>query len=211
MDVLQKLASAAGATIDCEPDGSLSVNYIYPVSVPNYDSATPDQEYFDADHNFNMNEQMVTSKLVNKLRILDVQPGTSRDSIEFEQDKVDFTRGVLKVFPQPWRTDVRVEHTSNSQVSATKVGVETQELTETVEVIGGKGSVSKPIYEIVSLEWLFQNLTGVAFEVDSNEFTTTHATKKESLLVITYRTRFVEFDAAAFLDAEVQFLVKEAA
>lgn len=209
IEILQRLADAAGAVIDCEPDGSLSVQYRYPVSVLQYDTATPDQEYFDDAHNFKVDEQMAPAQIANKLRILDVEPGANRDTIEFEQDKVDFARGVLRVFPQPWRETITVEHTSNDQVSAALVGIETAEHTETVEIIGGKGSVSKPIYEIVSLEWLFDNLTGVAFEQDTNEFTTTHPTLKESLLVITYNTRFIKFDAAAFVDAEVQFLVRE--
>lgn len=210
MDVLQRLAQAPGAVVDCEPNGGLRVRYAFPVAVPQYASAAPDQEYFDAEHNFSVSERGVTPQLVNRLRILDVQPGAARDSIEFEQDKVRFTRGRLRVFPQPWREEVRVEHTSDARVSATAIGVETEELTETVEVIAGKGSVSKPIYQVVSLEWLFRNLTGVAFETDAREFSTTHPTEKESLLVITYRTRFVAFKAAAFRDAEVQFLVKEA-
>lgn len=211
MDVLKKLAAAAGATIRPDPDGTMRVQYLYPVSVPQYDSATPDQEYFDAEHNIRAGGRTKFQKLANKIRILDVDAGVARDSIEFEQDPEHFTRGTLKVFPNPWRTDITLEHTSDERVSASIVGEETEELTETVEVIGGKGSVSKPIFEVTELEWLYVDLTGVVFDTDSREFTTTHPTLTESLLRITYTTRFVKFDTAAFENAEVQYLVKEAA
>jgi hypothetical protein len=211
MDVLQRLAAAAGATVQSDPDGTLRVVYLYPVPVPQYASATPDQVYTDAEHNFAVNARRSAVRLVDKLRILDVEPGAGRDSIEFEQDKEHYTRGVLRVFPSPWRTDVTVTHTSDARVSAAIVGEETEELTETVEVLGGKGSVSKPIFEIVELEWLYVDLSGIAFEPDQTAFSTTHPSLQESLLRITYTTRFIEFEASAFPEAEVQFLVLEEA
>lgn len=212
MDVLKRIAESPGAVTEAEPDGELYVRYLFPVSVQTYPSATADQEYNDTQHNFTTNEQTVRPVLVNKLRILDAEQSSNQDAIEFEQDAEDPARGELKVFPSPWRDSVTLEHTGDAtRVSASVRGIETEELTETVEVIGGKGSVSKPIHSVVSLEWKTVNLTGVTFEADSNEFTTTHATLKESLLEITYLTRFIAYDAAAYVDAEVQFLVREAA
>lgn len=210
MDVLKRVAESPGAVTEAEPGGELYVRYLFPVSVQVYPSATPDQEYNDTQHNFTTSEQTVRPVLVNKLRILDAEQSSNQDAIEFEQDAEDPTRGEIKVFPSPWRDSVTLEHTGDAtRVSASVRGIETEELTETVEVIGGKGSVSKPINSVVSLEWKTVNLTGVTFEADSNEFTTTHATLKESLLEITYLTRFIAYDAAAYVDAEVQFLVRE--
>ena len=60
-----------------------------------------------------------------------------------------------------------------------------------------------------TLEWLYEDLLGVAFDSDSRTFKSTHPTKQESLLRITYLTRYVRFDAVAFPAAEVQFLVKD--
>lgn len=211
MEVLQRLAQTPGALVESEPDGSIQVRYRFPIAVTQYPGATPDQEYTDTQHNIASGEKTVFAEIVNRLRVLDSEAAANSDAIEFEQDKADPAKGLLRVFPKPWREPVTLVHTSNAQVSAQLVGVVTEELIETVEVLGGKGSVSKPIFEVVLLEWLFVNLTGVTFEVDGKEFTTTHATLKESLLRITYRTRSINFEAAAFLGAEVQFLVIESA
>lgn len=211
MDILQALARAAGAVVQSDPDGTLRVRYVYPVAVPAYAAAIADHEYDDIQHTLSTSERLVSQGLVDKLRILDAQASTENDALEFEQDELDPARGTLRLFPNPWRDGLSIEHTSDDRVSATLDGIETETLTETVEVIGGKGSVSKPIHSVETLEWLYADLTGVTFEADSREFTTTHATLTESLLRITYATRFIAYEAAAYEDAEVQFLVKEAA
>ena len=209
MEILQLIAKAAGGLVETQPNGDLYVRYEFPKAVTEYLTLTPDQEYSDTDHNFTLSEQFQTQKIENKLRILDIADGAKRDRVEFVQDKEDYTRGYLKVFPSPWRETITVDHTSLPSVSATLVGVETEDLEEVVEVVEGKGNVSKPIYSIQTITWLYANLTGITFESDQTEFKTTHATNKESLVKINYKTRYVRFDVAAFPEAQVQFLVKD--
>jgi len=211
MDIARRIVAAAGGVIESEPGGLLVVRYAWPVAVPQFSSTTPDQVYTDQQHRFSAEEQFATVKTVNKLRLMDVVPAGKGDSVEFEASELDPIRGTLKVYPSPWRTTVTIEHTSKPEVSATLRGIETEDLTETVEVIEGAGSVSHPIYQVVTLEWLYENLTGVAFDVDARQFTTTHATKKYSLLNITYRTRYIAFDAVGFSGGTVQYLVEETA
>lgn len=209
IEILQLLAQAAGATVVSEPDGAIRVRYLYPISVPVYPLSVPDQDYSDVEHNFYARENFPHFDLVNKLRILDVPRDAFADTVEFEKDELDFTRGKLKVFPSPWRTTIEMDHTSRFPVSVTKVGVETEQIEETVEVLHGEGSTSKPIFQLQSLEWLYEDLLGIAFSPDSKNFKSTHPTKTESLLKITYLTRYVRFNCAAFNEAEVQFLVKD--
>jgi|GEM_PF-6281981 len=211
MDVLQSIAAAAGAAVVSDPDGTLRVRYKFPVPVSQFAITTADQVYHDLEHVLSRSSQALISEFANRLRILDLPPETNQDSLEFEQDVEDAARGVLHIIPRPWRESVYIEHTGKPTVSATLRGVEDDELTETVEVIDGAGTVSKPIHEIVSLEWLYVDLTDVEFELDSTQFTTTHPTLTESLLRITYLTRSIDYDAAAYAGAEVQFLVKEEA
>lgn len=209
IDIIKLIVSAPGALLETEPDGSMYVRYTYPKSIQEYAFLTPDQEYSDIDHNFSLDENSQSKKIFNKLRVLDIADDAKKDRVEFVQDELNTSIGKLKVFTSPWRQTVTVESTSLPIVSSVFVGVETEDLEETVEVLDGKGSVSHPIYQVDALEWLYVDLTGVVFEVDSSEFTTTHATNKESLLKISYKTRYLRFNASAFPNAEVQFLVKD--
>lgn len=209
IDILQTLAEAAGGIVTSDPDGTIRARYLHPVSVVDYGKVTPDQEYSDIDHNFSVREQFTHFDLVNKLRILDIARDAFSDSVDFEVDPNDPTRGKLKVFPSPWRETITMTHTSTTPVSVSLVGVETEQIVETVEVLRGEGNTSKPIYQVQSLEWLYEDLAGIAFDSDSTQFKSTHATKMESLLKITYLTRYVRFDAVGYPEREVQFLVKD--
>lgn len=208
ISIVQRVAGAIGGVLEADPDGSLYVRYKFPVSVPSFSSETIDQEYSDMDDNFSVSSTP-TNELTNKLRILDVALDAFADQIEFVPDPLDPTKGVLKVWPSPWRESFTVEDTSLPIVSVERVGVVEETLEETIEILHGEGSTSKPIYAINTLEWLFVDLGGLVFESDKNKVTSTDPDKKESLVTINYQTRYVLYNAVAFIDAKVQFLVVE--
>jgi hypothetical protein len=170
---------------------------------------TPDQTYTDIADRFSVDEGYAALPLVNKLRIMDVAPGAFNDVIEFEQDRLIPSQGKLRVFPSPWRDTFSLEHTSLPIVSIERLGLGTMEKEETVEVVRGEGRTQYPINQVLELTWLYEDLSGVTFEQDARTFTSTHATKKESLLHIRYETRFIDHRAVAFDGAEVQFVVRE--
>lgn len=207
--IMQRVLAAAGAVLECEKDGSLKVRYLYPVSVPAYAGATPDQIFTDSDHNFTIDEGIQLASLVNKIRIMDVATFGFQDRMEFVPDAFDPSRGTLKVWPSPWRLTFEVAHTSLPIVSVALIGVQTEQLTEVVEVVNGKGSVSHPAYSIDSFTWMYDDLGGIVADVDATEFAATSEDLFESLVSITYTTRFVAYDAVAYPGAKVQFVTRE--
>jgi hypothetical protein len=207
--IMQRVLAATGAVLEAAKDGSFIVRYRYPVSVPQYVTHTPDHVYTDADHNFSTNEGVQLAQLVNKIRIMDVATAGFSDRMEFTPDAADATRGVLKVWPSPWRETFNVEHTSLPIVSVERVGVRTEQLTETIEIVNGKGSVSKPVFSVDSLTWLYDDLGGVVADSDSSQLVSTSTALFDSLLTITYTTRYVEYNARAYTGAKVQFVVRE--
>ena len=210
IEIVQLIAAAAGGIVQTDPDGTLRVRYLFPIRVPDYPTAVENQFYSDLDHNFTINEEVALPEIVNKIRIMDIAPGAFQDRVEFVQDEDYPDRGYLKVFPSPWRETLWVEHTSKPSVSATYVGVVSEQLEpEDVEILDSKGSVSHPLHQLNTLEWLYVDLGGIAFEPDKPEFTTTSTTQHESLLRITYTTRYLRFNVVAWPEAKVQFLVKE--
>jgi hypothetical protein len=210
IEVVQLIAKAAGGVVQTDPDGTLRVRYLFPVRVPDYPTTAEDQFYSDLDHNFSVNEEVGIPEIVNKIRIMDISPGADQDRVEFVQDPDFGDRGYLKVFPSPWRETLFVDHTSLPIVSITYVGVRTEQLEpEDIEILESKGSVGHPIYQLNTLEWLYRDLGGIVFEQDKNDFNTTNTTDHESLLRITYTTRWLRFDVVAWPEAKVQFLVLE--
>jgi hypothetical protein len=206
--IVQLIAQAAGALVMTEPDGSLVVQYAFPISVAEFDDTTADHEFSDFENVFSVREEFTPAEVINKLRLMD-EVLVDKVSADFQPDKENTTKGQLRVFPKPFRLTPTVEHTSNVKVSVTKRTQDVEELVETVQVVGGRGNLSKPIYQIVTIEWLYVNLTGITFTADETEFRTTHPSLKESLVKITYRTRYVRFDASGEAGSAVQFLVKD--
>lgn len=208
-DILSRIVGAAGGMVEAAKDGSVIIRYKYPVSTAAYDTHIPDEEFDDVDVNISSEEGIQLGSLVNRLRIMDVATAGFQDKMEFIPDPRNPAHGKLRVYPFPWRVPSSLEHTSLPIVSASLVGVRTEQLTETVEVLRGAGSLAKPIYSIDDFEYLYVDLGGIIFESDQNDFTTTSPTLTESLMRITYTIRYFEYDAVAFVGAQVQFLVRE--
>lgn len=210
MAIMQKVMAATGGYIETTPAGTLLARYAYPASVPLWAGLAPQQQYNDDAHNFSVSENLASNKIQNRLRILDVAAGAFADTIEFTQSTVDPSKGVLKVWPKPWRDTFTVEHTSLPIVSIAEVGEQVSEvITETIEVLRGQAQTNKPINTVTAVEWLYANLGGVVFDRDSNILHSTATDKTESLLRITYTTRYYLYDIVAFNNAQVQVLVLE--
>lgn len=209
IEIAQRVAAAAGAMIEANPDGTIYVRYAFPVPLVEWATASPDQDYSDLVDAFSVTESLAYAGTVNRLRIMDVLAGPYQDVIEFEQDRLDPASGGLRVYPSPWRTTFDLAHTSLPIVSIERIGVETAEHTEVVEVLRGQGSVQYPLHQLLSVEWLHADLGGITFDADSREFRSTSELLTESLARITYRTRFVDFRAVAYGGAQVQFVVRE--
>lgn len=209
MEIAQRIVAAAGALIETNPDGSLLVRYAFPRPVADYAADAQDQTYSDVADRFSVTEGFGLIEIVNRIRVLDVAPGAYADVIEFEADRLNPSSGSLRVYPSPWRESFDVRHTSLPIVSVQRIGIGTVEHTETVEVLRGEGAVRYPIHQVLDVEWLYEDLGGVAFAADQRQFRSTSETKFESLLRITYRTRFIDHRAVAYDGAEVQFVVME--
>jgi len=209
MEIAQRVVAAAGGMIETNPDGSLLVRYAFPRPVADYAADGPDHTYSDVADRFSVTEGYGALEVINRLRVLDVAPGPYADVIEFEADRLHPTTGSLRVYPSPWRLSFDVRHTSLPIVSVQRTGIGTEEHTETVEVLRGEGAVRYPLHQLLNVEWLHEDLGGIAFDADQRQFRSTSQTRFESLARITYRTRFVDHRAVAYDGAEVQFVVME--
>lgn len=207
LDVARNLVAAAGGLLESLPDGSLRARAKWPVSVPDFATATPDHLFSDRDL-FGADESPTNDALVNRVRIIDVE-GAQQDRLEFVADPGDALRGELRVFPSPWRGNLTLRHTRGSPpvyLGAAREGSESQ--TETVEFVAGQASVRYPIAVLGSVEWLAVNLGAVAFEPFSSALSAGGA-EGYSLARVTYTTRFLRAAANASEATTAQFLLED--
>lgn len=210
IEVVQLIARAAGGVVETKIDGTLLVRDRFPVSVLDYETATPDHVYTDANDNLSVSEGLEPTRLYNKFVVRDIQAGSvQRDSVEFSADENRKDRGTLRVYPQPLRPGLSISHTGDSSVVLSRRGDETREETETVELFDGSGNVKYPIESLVSLNWLGTSLGGVVFENYSTEIQSTSVSEKFGLCEVTYRTKSLNYHTENVDPEKVQFLVED--
>lgn len=205
----KKVVDAIGAVMEVNPDGTLKVRSKYPVAIWNLETVTPDRTLFEVDHILQMSEDEKYTPLTNKVCLKDSIDGVFSDEIEFVADEENSRKGVMRVYPSPYRTSITLDHTSKDiQINAR--GVEVREEVETVEFVDGSGTTRFPIDTIVSVTWKFDNLGAVTFDQYSKTVSIVDESKLYSLAEITYTVRSINFDVDSGVDM-AQFLVRDVA
>ena len=215
--VVEQIAEAIGGLVETKPDGTLLVRPEFPVSTNDFASTTPDHTLIDTVDNFSVSERFAPSKAFDKFKISDQLSGV-RDSMVFDFDDIvdsdgnitkSTTTGILKVFPSPFRLTVSVRHTQDGSIGIQRIGEQTDELTDLLEIKEGVGNTSRPIDSVTTLIWEADDLGGITFVTGEKQFKTTNVVLKYSLLSITYRTRFISYKISGIPNKRVQFILED--
>ena len=161
MELAQRLAKAAGGTLESNPDSTLYVRDLYPTPVVNYPTATPAQVYDEGGDILSFTESTSFTEVFNKIRIRDSQDSIGRDNIELEFDENGLAV-IARVYTRPDR-DIELEHTSDANIAITDLGIEEVTFTDEVEFTEGKGSLNRPILAIDSVVYFDDDLGAVSF------------------------------------------------
>lgn len=206
--VLQQLATAAGAVVEADTQGGIVVRPEFPVSVPDWESATPDHVFSDLPDNITMREGVAAADHFNRFYLADMVASSTNDRIEFEVDETNPYAGTLFVYPGTWRTNLVVTSTRDGMILVPE-GVQYREEEEVIEITQGTGQTAYPIDAILSTEWLDRDLGAVSFINYSNAVTVPGTGDRYSLLKIRYRTKALVYRAEYAENGEAQFLVEE--
>jgi hypothetical protein len=208
IEVVRRLATAAGALLESDLDGALRVRPLFPISPANYAAEVPDHVYTELPDIIGVSESYNYGVIANRFRIMDVQQSIL-DTLEWVEDSPGAWSGYIKAYMAPWRLTVQLVHTGDTPtltigIPATVVREVEEEL---VEVFKGQGSVRYPIYDVLSVEWEATNLGGIVHAVDSKEFTVV-GPAANSLVRIKYRTRSLNHRVVSTSGRPTQFLLE---
>lgn len=206
MDVLRKLAEVVGGVVESSKSGVLRVRPLFPVSTPQYATATPAHVYVEAWDILSVSENYAYDGVYNTYRLLDVD-SVSQDTIEWEPSEGNPYVGLMRAYPFPWRTNVSLTHTGDSGIAIGSQAYAELETEELVEIFEGQGNTKNPIFSITGLTWLATNLGGLVYATDSKELTVT-GTQKNSVARIKYKSRSLEYPIATPNADPAQFLLE---
>lgn len=219
--VAQTIVEAAGGILETQPDGTLKARKRFPVSTPDFDTASVDHVFTDASDNISISEGLTFARGVNSLNIRDSEEETVFDSVEFVfDDNIDSSgsasgkstnKGKLRVYPSPFRP-VNIINTGLNGVLLSPLGQESRSETESIEVFDGRATTKYPISSITSIV----GATG-GFTFVNNEIKAEDISDKFELIEITYNTKSINFnaelpdDGLTEQEVRVQFLVDDPA
>lgn len=198
LDALLSLSTAAGGTIESLPNGDIVVRNLYPVSPKDYGTAAPSHILEDRPDKLSVESPISVGEYFNYIEIGDKEfSAEGEDTIEFIQDENDPLRGILRVYPNPWRTDWWLESTGDTTIILTKVGGKILEESEEIAFSEFEGSVQYPVYQVNSVDWRIRDLGSLTHDVDDTKLTAGGPDAYGySYATVTYIKRFVEYNVS---------------
>lgn len=207
MDILKRVAEAAGGVVESGLDGSLRVRPKYLVSPEDYPTTTAAHTYVELTDIVDVAESYNYGVVANLFRLMDVQ-ASLQDNIEWIADGQGAYSGTVRVYPSPWRTNVELVHTADpTELQIGPQVVLYREESELIEIYKGQGSTQYPVYEILSVVWEATDLGGLAHDLDSREVFAV-GPASNSLVRVTYRTRSLNYRASTSSGRPAQFLLE---
>lgn len=184
--LLKQLANAAGAVVQSRPDGSISIEPSYPVAVPQWPVAPPDNTLVETLDCFTTGSTPEYRQGYNRFYIGDQIQTT--DSLRLETTDKGAALCEVRGYQTPWLGNFSLTHTGGDWVIIEPMGIEERQESEVVEFVAGAGRTKYPIYSRDAVTWQQVNLGSVTFAEDG---TLEAAVDGQSLLAITYTTRFL--------------------
>lgn len=205
LQIIRQIAAAAGAIIQTEPNGTMTIEPAYPVAVPDWSIATVQHGLSDALDFFSTGETFDHRPGFNRYLISDQL--TSDNTLRLEEEAITGNKKYIRAYQTPWQNDFDLRQTGGDWVSVEPLGIDERLVEdEIVEFVSGVGNTSYPIYERVSVEWLRADLGSIVFGEDGKLQSDIEG---ESLLRISYRTKCRKYLVTDAKTEPVQLVAEE--
>ena len=189
-EIIQKITGPLRLTEQTLPDGTLVIRDSFPDRVGAWGDTQPFY-LLSADGGFNRyTEQFNDDQPIYNMVTVHDSSDTTTENLIIEAEDISANEKRIKVWEVPWRGDFKLDHSGDSSVSVIKNGIVAEKITETIEIVDGLGSVSKPCYAINSFYFKSNNLTGVTYREDGEIKTDKYG---NTLIDIEYTTKYAVF------------------
>lgn len=206
-EVIQKITGPMRLQEQTLPDGTLVIKKSFEDDPAEWDTLPPFY-LLSADGGFNKYTEQDDDdqEIYNMVTVQDSPISTaSGDNMTIESVDISSTEKRIRVWEVPWIGTFDLKHSGGDSVTITKNGVETEQITASaVEIVDGKGAVSKPCYGISSFSFQKNNLTGLDYSEEGGITTTVIG---NSLVNITYTTKYQEFIVRNTTPEKVQIYI----
>jgi hypothetical protein len=213
LSILKRLANPTKGRVQTLLDGTVKIIPNYTESPTVWDIVTPDVYLTDAKDFFNTGEQPDIRPGYNKFLISNTLTASAFDRLEEEElEPPSSTRKYIRAYQVPWQggTDIPFYTSGGVHVQILTNGVWlagiTESITEQIEIVQGVGNVQYPIYSIDSFDYLETHLGALTHSEDGTIHTDI---EEQSLLSVTYTTKYRQWEVVDEKIEDVQFILGE--
>ena len=202
LSLLQKLASAVGAIILPMPDGSISVQPLYPVPVPEWAISKAEKAISTVLDVFSIETSGEHKDGLNSIQISDQEEAADTIRIEEDTDKKLSTTTQVLVYQTPWTDDFSLTHRGDdSTARIAPMGIEERTIIEEeILVQDGNGSAAYPVYAILAAKYNKLNLGTPTYSEDGS---VKPAIEGDSILLLSYKTRARRYSVSEMTMADL--------
>ena len=206
ISLVNLIADAVGGCVYTNSEGILIIDMKYKVAPSLYDINNTDHTVTDLDDIYSISESRIINPGYNQVEVSD-EPDSSSNSVSVEvlsKDIINLTAQLkIIIFPFVNTVELKTSHDNvDLPISDTPLY---EELTETIEIIDGNGSVSQPVYNIVSTDYQDVDLGNITF--NGNDIVTD--IKGLTLLNITYNSQYHVINITAQDSELIQIYLEE--
>lgn len=211
LDAILSLAVAAGASVESDLDGTIRVRNTFPTSPQKYGTTAPDQIVEDLPDKISVSSPVAIGPYFNYLELGDEEIlAEGDDTIEYIENETDSLRGVLRVYPYPWRTEWQLQSTGPLTVVLSRIGEKTEQQTELLTFTEQTASSRYPVHTLDTVEWNILDLGELTFDQYKEDLTATgNDPHGYSMASVTYTKRFVEYAVSGQLDDAANIIMLE--
>lgn len=192
LEAVSQIAEAVGAVVDASPDGSARIRYPYPHPTNALDTATIAQTYSDVYDTLSATAQTMYRSGKDRFRVREGDASYA-DVLEWVPDEVQPNpsrqTGIVKAYLSPYRTTAQIAHRGNA-LQAVTLPEQVERLEQLVEFRAGAGNVSRPIHQLLSVDWYTAPLGTPVFDPYSTLLTVgTAVAEGYGLAKVTYNAK----------------------
>lgn len=193
IDIISELVQAPGAVLYTADDSTLLVLPAYKAAPSRYAESIPDAVINSNDDELQSSHRYIQRDDYDSIDVGNESAG-SENQLSVSLKSEPHGAGIkVRIYVVPFKK-LTLQHSATGHLALVYRGIKTEKVTETIEIIEGKGSLSGSFYGLQSTSWRYANLGSVSILEDG---TVTSSVKGQSLVEITYTTKWIEYDASS--------------
>ncbi len=203
---IRQIVNDLGGRVQSHPDGSIHAVPRHSVDSDKYHLETPTLEFTTGLNFITLGSQISKRRGFNKYEVSDDQDA----DYNLDSEKITESKYKISATKVPWvSTEPPLTTSELTNISIVSKGAINETHEEEIELVGGQGTVQKPCYG--GITWKYRE--GVTERVDlgdieiTEEGVVTSAVEGDSMVEVTYTTRYWSWEVSGSDAEKVQFIL----